>query len=82
MKPAKVKIKGGQKMDEGVKITISNICTNEQEIADLHSKKCFYKIVIMHHFHCIGNKSDPLSAYCWQENDTHGNTLYAFFATL
>ena len=32
--------------------------------------------------HCIGIKSDPLSAYCWQENDTHGNTLYAFFGTL
>ena len=43
MKPAKVKIKGGQKMDEGVKISISNIWTNVQEIADLHNKTAFIK---------------------------------------
>ena len=39
----KIKIKGGQKMDEGVNISISNIRTNVQEIADLHEKKDFIK---------------------------------------
>ena len=34
----KVKIKRGQKKDEGVKISKSSICPNVQEVADLHKR--------------------------------------------
>ena len=43
-------------MNEGVKISKSNIGPNTQEIANLHIK-CVY--TFMHRFHFIGNLGDP-----------------------
>ena len=36
----------------------------------------------MHCFHFIGNWNYPLSAFRWQQNDSNGYALYAFFATI
>ena len=44
----KVKIKGGQKTDEGVKISKCNIKPNVQEIGDLQTST--FKIVLIHRF--------------------------------
>ena len=57
----KVKIKEGQKRDEWVEILKSNIWLNVQEMAELHLKSVFKKLVIMHRFHFINNKNETLS---------------------